>query len=162
MERIEVLDESGRPIGVMPRDEAHRRGLLHRCVHVFVLDPQGQLWLQQRAMDRRLWPGLWTSSASGHVEAGEDEGFAAAREVEEELGLVLQPRRVAEFRYRDEHENELASLWEGRTDAQPEPGPEVMAVRAVSRVALQAWMRAAPREFAPSFRAALRAYGWES
>lgn len=160
VEPLDVLAEDGRVLEARAREEVHRLGLLHRCVHVFVLDPEGRLWLQRRALDRRLWPGLWTSSASGHLDAGEAEADAARRELREELGLDLAPRRVAEFRHRDAEENEVAGLWEARTAARPAPGPEVMEVRAVARAELAAWRAREPGAFAPSFHAALRAYGW--
>lgn len=160
MELLDVLDEDGRVIGQAPRDDVHAQGLLHRCVHVFVFTPRGELWLQQRALDRHLWPGLWTSSASGHVDAGEREEQAAAREAREELGLDLQPRRVGEFRFHDAHENELAGLWEARTAEAPRTSPEVMALKAVDRRELAALRQHQPASFAPSFAAALRAYGW--
>jgi isopentenyldiphosphate isomerase len=162
-EPLDVLDEVGHVVATLPREEVHAKGLLHRCVHVLVRTPQGELWVQRRALDRRLWPGKWTSSVSGHVDAGEGEGEAARREALEELGLALAPgelRRVAEFRYRDAEENEVAGLWEATTAALPKPGPEVMDVRAVDRAALEAWRRERPGDFAPSFREALQAYGW--
>lgn len=157
---LDVLDDAGRVVGQRPRAEVHRLGLLHRCVHVFVLDARGRLWLQKRDIARELYPGLWTSSASGHVDAGEDEVAAAKREVREELGLDVQPRRVAEFRFRDEHEHELAGLWEARSEAQPRPGPEVLGVMPLTREELAELHGRMPWTFAPSFLAALRAYGW--
>lgn len=162
-EPLDVLDEQGRVVATLPREEVHARGLLHRCVHVFVRTPRGALWVQRRSLDRRLWPGRWTSSVSGHVDAGEGEGEAAVREAREELGLALGPgevRRVAEFRYRDAEEHEVAGLWEATTPQEPRPGPEVMDVRAVDRAALGAWLEERPGDFAPSFLAALRRYPW--
>lgn len=157
---LDVLDDAGRVVGQRPRTEVHRRGLLHRGVHVFVLDARGRLWLQKRDIARDLYPGLWTSSASGHVDAGEEEAGAVRREVREELGLDVEPRRVAEFRFRDEHEHELAGLWEATSDATPRPGPEVLGVLAVTRGELAELHGRMPWAFAPSFLAALRAYGW--
>jgi isopentenyldiphosphate isomerase len=159
-EWLDVLDEAGRVAGKLPREEVHRRALLHRSVHVFVFDPAGKLWLQKRALDRALNPGLWTSSASGHLASGEPEAEGAAREVEEEIGLRVEPRRVGEFRHREGLENEVCSLWEARTDQPARPGPEVLAVMAVDRGELDALRARLPGSFAPSFGGALRAYGW--
>lgn len=158
---LEALDERGRSLGAMPREEVHAKGLLHRCVHVFVLDAEGRLWLQKRGLEQRSWPGMWTSSASGHVEAGEDERAAAVRELREELGLRAEPRRVGEFRFRDAQENEVSGLWEARAGEPPGPGPEVLAVMALDRGELAELRARLPRSFAPSFEAALRCYGWD-
>jgi 8-oxo-dGTP pyrophosphatase MutT (NUDIX family) len=38
-------------------------------------------------MKKDLNGGLWDTSAAGHVDAGEDYGVSAAREIEEELGI---------------------------------------------------------------------------
>lgn len=159
-ELLDVLDAQGRAMARLPRDEVHAKGLLHRCVHVFVLDPGQRLWLQRRALDRELWPGLWTSTASGHVEAGEPEEGAARRELAEEMGLETPLRRVAEFRFRDAREHEVAGLWVGASRDAPRPGPEVMAVQALARGDLAALRARRAGDFAPSFGAALRAFGW--
>ncbi len=43
-------------------------------------------------MKKDTCPGLWDSSCSGHLDAGEDYDAAAIRELQEELGLsVTQP-----------------------------------------------------------------------
>lgn len=69
------------------RTEIHRLGLLHRAVHVFVFNREGQVFLQKRSMRKDTAPGKWVSSCSGHVDAGESYEVAAIRELGEELGL---------------------------------------------------------------------------
>jgi isopentenyldiphosphate isomerase len=159
-ELVDVLDDAGQPLRAVPRAEAHAHGLLHRCVHVLVQTPDDRLWLQKRALDRALWPGLWTSSASGHVDAGETEAAAAGREGREELGFDVQPRRVGEFRYRDAHEHEQASVWVATSDAKPRPGPEVMAVMAVGKEELATLRARLPGWFTPTLLEALKVAGW--
>lgn len=158
---IDVLDAKGKVLKAMPRDEVHRKGLLHRCVHIFVFDPAGRLWLQKRSIGVRLYPGKWTSSASGHVDAGEREERAALREAKEELRLDLELRRVGEFRFRDENENEISGLYEATTAEIPKAGHDVIAVMALSKAELAALRARLPGAFAPSFGAALAAYGWK-
>lgn len=86
---LDIVDERERDrvVGRAPRDEVHERLMLHRAVHVVLRDGRGLLLLQKRATAKRLYPGLWTSSASGHVDAGETVGEAAVRELREELGI---------------------------------------------------------------------------
>ena len=47
-------------------------------------------------MTKDTAPGLWDSSTSGHVDAGEDYDTCAVRELREEIGLVVTicPERV--------------------------------------------------------------------
>lgn len=86
-EIFDVVNERDEVIGRAPRSEVHARGLLHRAVHVLVFDQHGRLFLQHRSMLKDMCPGLWDSSCSGHVDAGEDYDAAAIRELREELGL---------------------------------------------------------------------------
>jgi isopentenyldiphosphate isomerase len=91
-EIFDVVDERDVPIGRAPRRDVHARGLLHRAVHILVLDRQGRVFLQKRSMTKDTSPGLWDSSASGHLDAGEDYDAAAVRELGEELGWrVTEP-----------------------------------------------------------------------
>jgi isopentenyl-diphosphate Delta-isomerase len=92
-ERIDVVDDRDRFVAVLPRDEVHRQGLIHRSVHVFLVDEEDRIYLQRRAWTKEQDPGRWDSSASGHVESGESYDDAAARELQEELGILspLEP-----------------------------------------------------------------------
>ena len=86
-EWFDVVSEHDEVIGRATRREVHARGLLHRAVHVLVFDPAGRVFLQKRSMKKDLCPGLWDSSCSGHVDAGEDYDAAAVRELGEEIGV---------------------------------------------------------------------------
>jgi isopentenyldiphosphate isomerase len=97
-ERVDVLDEYGEPTGeVTWKSEAHRLGLWHRCFHcwVFGTDAAGEPYLlvQRRAAAKDTWPGYLDVTAAGHLAAGE-ESLDGLREVEEELGLRVEPGRL--------------------------------------------------------------------
>ena len=87
-ELIDVVDENDEVIGVETRGEIHRQQLMHRAVHILVFNQSGELFLQKRSMNKDENPGLWDSSAAGHVDSGEDYLGCANREIEEELGIV--------------------------------------------------------------------------
>lgn len=99
-EWFDVVDERDQVVSRALRREVHARGLWHRAVHVLVFDPAGRIFLQKRSMTKDLSPGLWDSSCSGHVDAGEDYDTAATRELGEELGLSreIAVRRERWFR----------------------------------------------------------------
>ena len=88
-EVFDVVNERDEVIGHQPRGEVHRLGLMHRAAHVLVFNAAGQVFLQKRSMTKDRQPGLWDSSASGHVDAGEDYDACALRELREEIGLVV-------------------------------------------------------------------------
>ena len=71
-------------------------GLWHRCFHCWICgsDPEGSyLLLQRRAATKDTWPGYLDITAAGHLAAGE-ETLDGLREVEEELGLRVDPERL--------------------------------------------------------------------
>ena len=88
-ELLDVVDENDLIIGVKTRGEIHARGLMHRATHILVFNRQGDLFIQKRSMNKDNDPGLWDTSAAGHVDSGEDYYICAVRELKEELGIVL-------------------------------------------------------------------------
>lgn len=92
---MDILDERGELTGeVAWKSAAHREGLWHRCFHCWVLDPDGPyLLFQRRAAAKDTWPGSLDVTAAGHLAAGE-KPLDGLREVEEELGLRVDPERL--------------------------------------------------------------------
>src|SRR3984957_10973987 len=88
-EIFDVVNDRDEVIGQRARREVHRLGLKHRAVHVLVFNRRGEVFLQKRSMIKDTFPGTWDSSASGHVDTGEDYDACAVRELGEELGLVI-------------------------------------------------------------------------
>jgi isopentenyldiphosphate isomerase len=150
-EIFDVVNERDEVIGRQPRREVHRLGLMHRAVHVLVFNSRGQVFLQKRSMQKDRQPGLWDSSASGHVDSGENYDVCAVREVGEEIGLKLPapPRRL--FKLPASAETDQEHVWvyrcveEGPFTLQPEEieRGDWFAPEAVSR-----WMAERPQEFA--------------
>lgn len=85
-EWFDIVDEADEVVGREMRRVVHATGLRHRAVHIQVFDGDGRVFLQKRSMTKDTAPGLWDSSASGHVDSGEDYDTSAVREVGEELG----------------------------------------------------------------------------
>jgi isopentenyldiphosphate isomerase len=113
-ECFDVLDESGAPTGrTAPRSVVHRDGLLHRAVHVWLVDAvEGEVLLQQRAAVKDSWPGRWDISSAGHLSAGETSLPTAQRELAEELGITLPLER---FEYVYTHLERLRSIQRGQS-----------------------------------------------
>ena len=88
-ELLSVVDEHDRVVGYRERGEVHRLGLRHRAVHVMVFNRRGEVFLQKRSLNKDEFPGLWDSSAAGHLAPGEGYAECALRELEEELETLL-------------------------------------------------------------------------
>jgi isopentenyldiphosphate isomerase len=94
-EQIDIYDANLNHVGVMDRIQAHMQGEWHRTFHCWVVSSQegGQLLIQKRSDNMRNYPGLLDVSAAGHLEAGEPI-LAGLREVTEELGIDVDPKRL--------------------------------------------------------------------
>lgn len=89
-EKFDVLNELGEFTGeVATRDECHKKGLWHRAVYAFIIDNKGNILLQKRSKNKKLWPNMWDVTVGGHVDSGEFGRQALIREVKEELGIEL-------------------------------------------------------------------------
>lgn len=87
---LDIFDESGNPTGEQKSyTEVHKNGYWHKSAHVWVIDPKGFVLLQRRSPRVHTFPGMWDSSAGGHIDAGETSVFAARRELYEEMGLLF-------------------------------------------------------------------------
>ena len=110
-EIFDVVNERDEVIGRAPRREVHRTGLKHRAVHVLVFNSRGELFLQKRSMKKDTFPGAWDSSASGHLDTGEDYDACALREVREELGVSLPTTPARLFKIDACHETGQEFVW---------------------------------------------------
>jgi len=91
-EHFDIYTRDGTHLGVKDRDAVHRAGDWHRSIHIWIVRPtERALLIQRRAPDKDTWPGYWEASVGGHLSAGESYEDAY-REVEEELGVRIDPR----------------------------------------------------------------------
>jgi 16S rRNA (adenine1518-N6/adenine1519-N6)-dimethyltransferase len=95
-ESLQVVDEQDQPMRGVDRATVHGEKLLHRAVHIFVLNSAGELYLQQRSYRKDTFPRKWDSSAAGHVDLGESYDACASRELREELGLNAEPAEIGQ------------------------------------------------------------------
>jgi isopentenyl-diphosphate delta-isomerase type 1 len=150
-EIFDIVDEHDRVIGQRTRGEVHRLGLRHRAVHVLVFNKRGQVFLQKRSMMKDTAPGAWDSSASGHLDHGEDYDECAVRELREEIGLKVtqSPRRL--FKIESQAETGWEFVWVYRQEAE---GPfelhpaEIESGGWFAPKDVTKWMQEKPGEFA--------------
>ena len=106
-ENVILVDEKDNQVGLMPKLEAHQKGLLHRAFSVFVFNSDYQLLLQKRASSKYHSGGLWTNTCCSHPRDGEDTIDAANRRLYEEMGIKTSLRKVFDFIYKAELDNNL-------------------------------------------------------
>src|SRR5580765_3560579 len=122
-EIFDVVDKHDRVVGQAPRSVVHAKKLLHRAVHIFVFNSQGELLVQKRSALKDEYPLCYTSSASGHLSAGETYEAAAPRELAEELGLAGPLEWLAKFPAGPQTSQEHTVLYRATTDAPPQIDP---------------------------------------
>lgn len=158
-EPLILVDAEDNVLGYENKGRCHDGdGLLHRAFSVFVFNARDELLLQQRAAGKRLWPQYWSNSCCSHPRRGETLEVAARRRLAEELGIACEIEFLYRFQYQARFgdlgsENELCSVFLGRSDAAPEyNATEIAAVRYVAPDALEAELANAPERFTPWFK----------
>jgi len=153
-EWFDVVNEQDEVIGRAPRREVHARRWRHRAVHLLVFNRRGEIFLQKRSHRKDNHPGVWDSSASGHLDSGEDYDQAAIREAAEEIGLLMTqpPQRL--FKIAACEATGMEFVWVYRCEAE---GPfqlnpeEIDTGRWFEPAAVDRWLAEAPQDFAPAF-----------
>lgn len=156
-ELVDVVDESGATIAVVPRREMRARRLPHRCVYLLVFNARGELFIHLRTPTKDVYPSHWDVAVGGVPAAGESFDDAALREGQEELGVELAPVPLFPFAYADERTVVYAMVYRALHDGpfrlQPE---EVVRGEFVAVCDLAERFRQAA--FCPDGRAVLEAY----
>ncbi|MFK7892128.1 MAG: NUDIX domain-containing protein [Granulosicoccus sp.] len=93
-EWLDIVDLDDVVVGRETRDKVHQLKLLHRSSHIVLFNSSGQVFVQLRSLKKDEGPGLWDSSAAGHVDSGETYLQCAVRELQEELGIRVEPEEL--------------------------------------------------------------------
>src|SRR4030095_5260681 len=105
-------------------------------------------------MKKDRQPGVWDSSASGHVDSGEDYDPCAVRELHEEIGLTVSktPQRLFKIPACEETDQEF--IWVYRCESE---GPfqlnsdEIDEGRWFAPAEVSRWINERPQDFASAF-----------
>jgi len=152
-EVFDVVNERNEVIGQLTRGEVHQRKLLHRAVHIFVINSRGKIYLQQRSHLKDVSPLKWDSSAAGHLDSGESYADSAVRELKEEIGIeVTATELAAEIPAGDHTDHEFVELRLARHDGPIRCLPEEIATGEwFMPEDIDAWVEARPQDFAKGF-----------
>lgn len=162
-EIFDVVDENDTITGTSSRAEVHERNLMHRAVHIFVFNKNGDLYLQKRSMGKDMNPGVWDSSVSGHLDSGEDYLSAAIRELSEEMGIEeVSPEELKEVSSISPSEQ---TGWEhirlftlNHVGSIHFPAAEIDSMMPFPLEEIRMWSERRPEDFSPAFLIMFRSF----
>lgn len=131
-ELIVLLDDNFQAIGTAPKLASHHAHTpLHRAFSCYVFNDEGKLLVTQRALPKKVWPGVWTNSLCGHPGPGETDQTAIERRAREELGMAITDLGIALSKYIYKTppfagvvEYEFCPVYVARLAHGPQPNPE--------------------------------------
>ncbi len=152
-EIFDVVDEEDNVIGQATRQEVHAKKLLHRVSNIFIFNSKGEMLVQKRSQTKDEYPGRFTSSVSGHLDAGETYEEAAHREMQEEIGFTAPLTFIEKFQGGNHNSFEHTILFKAIADDVPICDPvEVEEAIFFSPKELAQFMQDEPNQFTPPFR----------
>ena len=158
-EELILVDRQDNEVGYRSKAACHDgAGMLHRAFSLFLFNGSGELLLQRRGADKRLWPGYWSNSCCSHPRRGESLEVATQRRLNDELNVSSTLEYVYHFCYRAEFgiagsENELCHVFLGNVEGEVRPNEsEIDGVRFISASDLDRELSEQPGQFTPWFR----------
>jgi len=157
---IATANENDDPNGIAIRSLPLKSDRYPMIAAVLLFNSRGNLVLQKIAAHKR-WGGLWTYSAGGHVDAGEDYRTAAGRELKEEMGVepAIEKEIAAFPLLRQGKLIAFHHVFIAHSDAAITPSPdEVAATREISLEVLKKEITQYPERFFDAFLTAIQLY----
>ena len=135
IEQIVFVHEDGTPTGKTgPKLASHTLDTkLHLAFSCYVFRKSDNAFLiTQRALSKKVWPGVWTNSVCGHPAPGEALEATVHRRAAYELGMhdlenitcVLPQYRYTTPPYNGIIENEFCPVFIAYSDGKLAPNPE--------------------------------------
>lgn len=130
-EQIVLLDDNGNRIGVAPKLASHHAQTpLHLAFSCYIFNGEGEFLVTQRALSKKVWPGVWTNSVCGHPAPEESFEEAIARRAQDELGMQVKDIKniLPDYRYQTPPyngiiENEICPVFVAYADSDVQPNP---------------------------------------
>jgi isopentenyl-diphosphate delta-isomerase len=155
-ELLVLVNEDDEEVGHLTKAACHDGdGVLHRAFSIFVFNDDGDLLVQRRSREKRLWPGFWSNSCCSHPRRGEVLTEAVHRRLYEELGMESDLTFLYKFGYFARFgdlgsEREMCSVFIGRSTDPVRPNAnEVAEWRWISAADLDVALRERPDEHTP-------------
>ena len=99
-EALILVDSMDQIVGHEMKGPCHDgQGILHRAFSIFIFNEKGEVLLQQRTSNKRLWADFWANTCCSHPRKDELTPEAAQRRLWEEVGIRASLNHVYKFEY---------------------------------------------------------------
>lgn len=154
-----LVDADDKEIGSLGKGECHDGdGALHRAFSLFLFNGHGELLLQRRSAEKRLWPRYWSNTCCSHPRQGESMEMATARRLQQELNTTAALEFIYKFEYQASFadqgsEHELCWVYLGRLVQQAIANEaEIAELRFITASDLHQEIDTVPERFTPWLR----------
>ena len=161
-EKVILVDENDKKIGLEEKLKAHLLGKRHRAFSVFVFNDRGELLIQKRAKEKYHSGGLWANTCCSHPRPGEKLENAVKRRLKEELGISLKKiKKIGRIDYQgrvgDLIENELDHVFVAQWNGKPKMNKkEVAETKWIKLEDLKKEIKKNPKNFTVWFKIILK------
>ena len=156
---IMQVDEEDNIIGMRDIKDFSNSDLIHRSVHLILLNDRDEMLICRRAKTKRWYPDLYSYSVSGTVE---DEPYfeAMQREMKEEIGLELPFARLFKYKYFDKKaDNAWRVVYISRSNKKPKiDKKEVDEYQWIGLDELANELKNNPTKYTPPFLAGMKLF----
>ncbi len=160
VEMVTEVDVDDTVIGERPIFDFPNSNHIHRAAHLFLFNSKGELLIQKRPKNKRVYPDVWDDSCAGYVSSGETYEDCVQKECFEELRIKLKDyKQIFHYHWFDavdkSHKEVFTAVYDGEIHRDKD---EVAAVKWVDMSALREDMLKNPEKFTPTFKEGLRIY----
>lgn len=159
MEIIDIVNDNDEIIGSCLKEEAHKKGLLHRTVIAEIINSKGE-WLLVRQTSHKQEPGKYVSPMGGHVKSKEKLVHAVKRELLEETGIKhykskYKGKLIYNVKIRNYRENHFYIVYEVYSNDRIVLGDESYDAKWFTIEELKEAIKETPEQFGKSFYAVI-------
>jgi isopentenyl-diphosphate delta-isomerase len=157
-EQIVEVDKDDTIIGVRAKREFRNSEHIHRSVALLLFNSKGEVAVQHRVTNKKLYPGMDEFSVSGTL-AQESYDECMEREVKEELGISPTLTPLFKYFHSDDHDKAWKMVYIATSDEELTlQEEEVESVTWWRPEALLADMETHPEKYVPPFIQGFKKY----